>query len=72
MAAIVDDGTERSKSDTSRDKEHIVTRELGVDRERSSVRTADRYLLSDFHGMKPLGDASALFNREFHKLGIRR
>src|SRR5699024_2213458 len=68
----VDNRTERSESDTAGDEQQIFSGEHGVDREAVAVRTAYRYLLSDFHRMQPFGDAAALLYREFHELYVCR
>ena len=61
-----------SKSDSSRDKQKVFSKELIVYGEAVSVRTANGYLLPDLNGVKPLCQASALFDAELHIFGICR
>ena len=66
MAAVVDDGAERSKPDTAGDEEHIMTDKFRIHRERLAVGSSYRYLLTDLHGVEPLGDAAAFLYGKFH------
>ena len=66
VADIVDYGTERSKTYTAGDEEKILSLEVGFNRKRLTVRTADGDFLSDVHHVEPFCKASALLNGEFH------
>ena len=69
---VVDDGTDRSKSDAAGNEQKVLAPEFRVHREAVSVRSADADLLADFHAVKPAGQLSDLLDTKFLILLYRR
>ena len=72
ISYVVDNGTQRSDTDTACYKEKVLTLKFGFYRECSTVRATDSYLLANFHSVEPIGKLTALLNAEFHKFLVCR
>ena len=70
VSHIVDDGAKRSETDTAGDKEEILPFQRVFHGEIFTVGAADTYLLTHFHCVEPVCEASALLDGEFHVFGV--
>ena len=81
VTAIVDDGTQRSQTDTAGDKQQILSFQTivavfrcrnGFHRKVLSQRTSDGDFLSNVHHVQPACQTAALLDRKFHEFLVCR
>ena len=71
-SAVIDDGTERSKTDAAGDKDEVFAAEIRVDWEAVAIRAADQNLLSLFHVVQPAREMSAFLDGELIVIRVLR
>ena len=62
--AVIDDGVQWRQADTAGDEQQVLACKVGIHRETVAVGSPDGDLLPDLHLVKPVGDASTLFDGE--------